>query len=331
MALSVGWPGLLAHEYVRNAAMAGGLTALGAGLAGWFVVLRNQVFAADALSHVAFTGGLAALAYGVGAGFGVYAGTVGLAVILGLLGGRTEQVGDTVIGIVFAWVLGMGSYFMSVFVSGGSSSDGTAATRVLFGSLFGIDTVQVRTTGLVAAVTVGGLLVLARPLLFATVDPAVARAQGVPVRAIEVAFLALLGLAVAQAVQVVGALLLLALVATPAATAHRITSRPWRAMWLSAGLALASVWVGIAVSYVHDRLPPSFVIVSLAFAGYLVAVVACRLGSGRGASGRSSSSRRLSSRKHRSCGRSRSSVSRRPVSLDHVATSATVAGPNAPR
>jgi zinc/manganese transport system permease protein len=222
---AVAWPGPLAHEFVRHAAVAGGLTAVSAGLVGWFVVLRNQVFAADALSHVAFTGGLAALAYGFGAGLGVYAGTIGLAVALGLLGGRLARAGDTVVGIVFAWVLGLGAYFLSVFV-GRSTGDGAAAVRVLFGSLFGIGTGQVRLTAWVTVVTVGGLLVMARPLLFASVDPEVARAQGVPVAAMEVAFLALLGLAVAQAVQVVGALLLLALVATPAATAQRLTTRP---------------------------------------------------------------------------------------------------------
>lgn len=263
------WPGLLAHEFVRNAAVAGGLTAVSAGLVGWFVVLRNQVFAADALSHVAFTGGLGALAFGLGAGFGVYAGTIALAVVLGLLGGRLAQAGDTVTGIVFAWVLGVGAYFLSVFVNGGSGGDGTAAVRVLFGSLFGLGSGQVRVTVWVTVLTVGGLMVVARPLLFATVDREVARAQGVPVLTVEVIFLALLGLAVAQAVQVVGTLLLLALVATPAAAAQRLTTRPWAAMWLSATIALGSVWAGIAISYLRADLPPSFVIVTLVVAFYL--------------------------------------------------------------
>ncbi len=288
---AAGWPGALAHEFVRNAVVAGGFTAVSAGLVGWFVVLRNQVFAADALSHVAFTGGLGALAYGLGAGVGVYAGTIGLAVVLGLLGGRLARAGDTVTGIVFAWVLGVGAYFLSVFVSGRSTGDGAAAVRVLFGSLFGIASTQVSVTAWVTVVTVGGLLFLARPLLFATVDPEVARAQGVPVHVVEVAFLALVGLAVAQAVQVVGTLLLLALVATPAATAHRLTTRPWRAMWLSAGIALAGVWAGIAVSYLRADLPPSFVIVSLVVGFYLVTLALTRHPVGR-IRGRSRLSRR---------------------------------------
>ncbi|MGI8777183.1 MAG: metal ABC transporter permease [Acidimicrobiales bacterium] len=276
MIVAVTWPGLLAHEFVRNAAIAGGLTAVSAGLVGWFVVLRNQVFAADALSHVALTGGLGALAYGLGAGLGVYAGTIGLAVVLGLLGGRLARAGDTVIGIVFAWVLGVGAYFLSVFAGGPSSGDGAAAVRVLFGSLFGIGPQQVRLTTFVTVITVGGLMLVARPLLFATVDPEVARAQGVPVRAVEVAFLALLGLAVAQAVQIVGTLLLLALVATPAAAAQRLTTRPWRAMWVSAGIAVASVWAGIATSYLRADLPPSFVIVSIVVGVYLITLAARR-------------------------------------------------------
>ncbi|MCA1656886.1 MAG: metal ABC transporter permease [Actinobacteria bacterium] len=273
---AVAWPGLLGHEFARNAIIAGGLTAVSAGLVGWFVVLRNQVFAADALSHVAFTGGLGALAYGFGAGFGVYAGTIGLAVVLGLLGGRLARAGDTVTGIVFAWVLGIGAYFLSVFVSGRSSGDSTAAVRVLFGSLFGIGSGQVRVTAWVTVLTVGGLLLVARPLLFATVDPEVARAEGVPVQVVEVIFLALLGLAVAQAVQVVGTLLLLALVATPAAAAQRLTTRPWAAMWLSAGIALGGVWAGIVISYLRADVPPSFVIVSLVVGVYL-ATFAVRL------------------------------------------------------
>jgi len=261
---------------VRNAAIAGGLTAVSAGLVGWFVVLRNQVFAADALSHVALTGGLGALAYGLGAGVGVYAGTMGLGVVLGLLGGRLARAGDTVIGIVFAWVLGVGAYFLSVFARGASSGDGAAAVRVLFGSLFGIGAGQVRLTAWVTVITVAGLMLVARPLLFATVDPEVARAQGVPVKAVEVVFLALLGLAVAQAVQVVGTLLLLALVATPAAAAQRLTTRPWRAMWASAAIALFTVWAGIAISYLRADLPPSFVIVTLVVAVYVVTLGLCR-------------------------------------------------------
>ncbi len=119
-------------------------------------------------------------------------------------------------------------------------------------------------------------MLLARPLLFATVDPEVARAQGVPVQAIEVAFLALLGLAVAQAVQVVGTLLLLALVTTPAAAAQRLTTRPWRAMFLSAGIALASVWGGIVISYLRGDLPPSFVIVAIVVVVYLTTLAVRR-------------------------------------------------------
>jgi zinc/manganese transport system permease protein len=278
--LAAGWPGPLGHEFVRNAAAAGTLTALTAGLAGWFVALRNQVFAADALSHVAFTGGLGALAYGFGAGAGVYGGTIVLAVVLGLLGGRAARADDTVIGIVFAWVLGLGAYFLSVFAAGGSSGDGAAAVRVLFGSLFGIDAGQVRTTAAVTVVAVAGLLAVARPLLFATVDPDVARSQGVPVRAIEVAFLALLGLSVAQAVQVVGTLLLLALVATPAAITRRLTARPWVAMWMSAAVAVAAVWTGLVISYLRADLPPSFAIVAVLVVGYLAAGLAGRRVSG---------------------------------------------------
>jgi len=194
-----------------------------------------------------------------------------LAVVLGLAGSRAARAGDTVTGIVFAWVLGLGAYFLSVLTGGGAGGDGAAAVRVLFGSVFGISGGQIRATAWVAAVTIGGLLLVARPLLFSTVDPDVARSQGVPVRFVEVAFLALLGLAVAQAVQVLGTLLVLALMATPAAIARHLTDRPWTGMWLSSALAVTAVWAGLVISYIRSDLPPSFVIVSLLVVAYLVA------------------------------------------------------------
>ena len=285
MVTASAWPGPLAQEFFRNAVLAGTLTAVAAGLTGYFVVLRNQVFAADALSHVAFTGGLGALAYGAGLRFGVFGGTVAAAVGLGLLGGRAARADDTVIGIVFAWVLGVGAYFLSVFVGGRSTSNGAAAVRVLFGSVFGLRAADVRLTLWLALLTVGGLVAIARPLLFSTVDPDVARAQGVPVRTLEVVHLVLVGLAVAQAVQVVGSLLLLALVATPTATAARLTTRPWRALVLAPALGTVGLWGGLGLSYARADLPPSFAIVSLLFAFYLLAVAVGRRGPGTAARG----------------------------------------------
>jgi zinc/manganese transport system permease protein len=276
LTLAVGWPGPLRHEFVRNAVLAATPAAFVVGLAGYFVVLRDQVFAGDALSHVAFTAGMAALAYGLDVRVGVYAGTVVVGALLGFLGGRAAHAGEAAVGVVFAWVLGLGAYFLSLFLGRHATTNGGAAVRVLFGSVFGISAGQVQLTAAVSAVTLVAIVVLARPLLHATLQPEVAAARGIRVRLVEVAFSAVLGLVVAQGVQLVGALLLLGLVATPAAAAQQWTARPWRALALSGGLAVAAVWAGITVSYLRSDLPPSFVVVSLLFGVYLTTLIARR-------------------------------------------------------
>jgi zinc/manganese transport system permease protein len=272
----------LQHEFVRNAILAGTPAAFVVGLAGYFVVLRDQVFAADALSHVAFTAGMAALAYGLDVRVGVYAGTVLVGAFLGLLGGRAARASDAAVGVVFAWVLGLGAYFLSLFLDRHAAENSAAAVRVLFGSVFGIGAGQVRATAAISALVLVVVIALARPLLLTTLEPDVAAASGIPVRAVEVVFAAAVGLAVAQAVQLVGALLLLALVATPAAAAQQCTARPWRAVWLSAAIAVIGLWAGVAISYSAARIPPSFTIVSLLFLFYVSTVLVGRRRQWRG-------------------------------------------------
>src|SRR5258708_8249128 len=153
--------GMFEREFMRNALLASTGIALAAGLAGYFLVLRGQVFAADALSHVAFTGGVAALAFGVNELFGLLVATVLAAVLLNSLSVATRA-GDTEIGILFALILGLGGLFISIYVSGHATSNTTGGVGVLFGSVFGISPVQARTA---AFVTVGAgvcLLVIAR-------------------------------------------------------------------------------------------------------------------------------------------------------------------------
>lgn len=266
------WSDLVQATYVRNAFVAGTATALAAGLVGWFVVLRNQVFAGDALSHMAFTGGLAALAFGADLMVGVYGATIVFAVLLAVLGLRSRQ-SDVAVGVVFAWILGLGAYFLSVFTETRSAGNSAAAVKVLFGSVFGISADTARVTVLVAVATVVLLLLVARPLLFATIDPLVATSRGLPVVAIQIVFLMIVAIVVAQATQVVGSLLVLALVATPAATASMLTTRPFVGMWLSAAIAVAVMWLGLVVSYWWADVPPSFVIVALAATGYAGAFV----------------------------------------------------------
>jgi len=264
---------MFAHEFMRNALVAGSFVGLACGLVGYFVVLRAQVFAGDALSHVAFTGALAAAVLGLNILAGVFVATILGGVIMGLLGDKARA-DDVTIGSLFAWTLGLGVLFLTIFTTQNSAGNGTAGVHVLFGSIFGLSTADVRTSVLLAALAGVLLLAIARPLIFASLDTAVAAAQGVPVRALGLGFLALLGLVVAQATQAVGALLLLGLLAAPAGAAHRITANPYRGLLLSTLFSVGSVWVGLTLSYVFPTLPPSSMIIAAAVGIYTLALAA---------------------------------------------------------
>lgn len=263
---------MLSQPFMQHALLAGTSVAVLAGLVGYFVVLRSQVFAGDALSHVAYTGALAALAVGVDLRLGLFAATIVVAVLLGALGGRGVA-DDVVIGTTFSWVLGIGVLCLSIVTTHRAEGNSTASATVLFGSVFGISAGDARTAAIVAVGLIVVLGVLARPLLFASLDPSVAAARGVPVRLLGPAFLAVVGATAAEATQVVGALLLFGLLAAPAATAQRLATRPWHALALSAGLAAASTWTGLTIAYAAPTLPPSFAILAVATGLYVATLV----------------------------------------------------------
>ena len=262
---------MMQHTFFVHALLAGTGIAAAAGLAGYFLVLRAQVFTGDALSHVAFTGALAALAFGVDLHVGLYAATVGVALLIGVLG-RRGRADDVVIGSVFSWLLGLGVFFLTLYTTTRSAGNGSAGVNVLFGSIFGLSATQVRVALLVAAAVCAVVLVIARPLLFASIDPEFAAARGVPVRLLGLGFLALVGVCAAQATQVTGALPLLGLLAAPAGAALLLTSRPYAALALSAGLAVAETWTGLFLSYAVPKMPPTFAIVV-----YVAALAASKL------------------------------------------------------
>jgi len=264
---------MFAQEFMRNALIAGNFVGLACGLVGYFVVLRAQVFAGDALSHVAFTGALAAAALGLNILAGLFAATILGGIVMGLLGDRARA-DDVTIGSFFAWTLGIGVLFLTIFTTNNSAGNGTAGVRVLFGSIFGLSTTDVRTSVLLAILASAFLLLIARPLLFASLDAEVAAARGVPVRALGLGFLALLGLVAAQATQAVGALLLLGLLAAPAGAAHRLTTRPYRGLVLSAIFSVGAVWIGLTLSYEFPTLPPSSMIIAAAVGIYTLALLA---------------------------------------------------------
>ena len=263
---------MLAHEFMRHALVAGSLVGLACGLVGYFVVLRAQVFAGDALSHIAFTGALAASVLGLDLVAGLFAATVLGGLALGLLG-RRARADDVVIGSFFAWTLGLGVLCLAIFTRTASAGNGTAGVRVLFGSILGLSATDVWRSVAVGAITTVVLVGVARPLLFVSLDEAVALARGVPVRALGIGFLTLLGLVAAQASQAVGALLFLGLLAAPAGAAQLLTANPFRGLALSAALAVASVWTGLTLSYVYPTLPPTSMIVGVAVGAYALALL----------------------------------------------------------
>jgi zinc/manganese transport system permease protein len=264
---------MFAHEFFRNALLAGTPIALASGLIGYFVVLRAQVFAGDALSHVAFTGALAAAAAGIDVRIGLFTATIAIALLLGLLGERSHP-DDVEIGIMFAAILGLGVLFLAIFSEGTSGGNGLLGARTLFGSIFGLSGGDATLAALVAAGIIIVLLAIARPLLFASLDPAVAAARGVPVRLLGLLLLALLGATAAEATQAIGALLLLGLLAAPAGAAQRLTPNPYHALGLSAAIAVISTWLGLILSYQIPRLPPSSATIAIATGIYLLAFLA---------------------------------------------------------
>ena len=258
---------LLRFHFMQNAMVVGTVVAILAGTVGYFVVLRGQSFAAHMLSQVGFPGAAGAVLLGMPPVVGLLAFCVAAALGINAAGsgvgaGRRRE--SAAVGSILAFALGLGLLFFNLTAGGAQ-----AIYAFLFGTILGItdgDVAVVLATAAVALVVLGAMC---RPLLFASVDPAVAAARGVPVRLLSTVFLVLTAVAVAESVQVAGTLLVFALLVTPAAAAQRITARPYRGLLLSVVLALLFTWVGLAVAY-FSNLPVGFFITTVAFATYLL-------------------------------------------------------------
>ena len=257
------WLEILSSPFMRNALVGGSLVAVAAGLLGYFVITRQNAFAAHALAHIGFPGATGAILIGAPVTLGLTVFCVAGGVLIGLFGRRVAD-REMATGTILALATALGVLFASL-----ASANAGTTTSVLFGNLLAISGDQLLVFAVFTVAVVGTLAVLARPLVFASVDPDVAEARGVPVRALGLAFVVLLALTITMAVQVVGTLLLFALVVTPAATALRLTARPPMVAALAVALALGSVWGGLVLSAMVD-LPPSFFIVSLAVLAWLV-------------------------------------------------------------
>lgn len=253
------------YEFMINAFAAAGIVAVVSGVVGYFLVMRGQTFAGHALSHIGFAGATGAGLIGLAPLWGLIGFTLAAGVVMGLLSDRISN-RDVAIGVVLSLSLGFGLLFLHYY-----TSFATQATALLFGNVLAVDHAMIATLAGLAIVTLGTLALIMRPLIFASLQPELAEAKGVPLRFISTAFLALVALAVAACAQIVGVLMVFTLMVGPAAAAQRLTKGLWSGLILSAAFALGEAWLGIVIAY-HSDWPVSFCIAALSALVYFSAL-----------------------------------------------------------
>lgn len=255
--------GLFAYNFMRYAFAAGTMAAIVAAVVGYFVVLRGQNFAAHALSHIGFAGAAGAGLLGLSASTGQLSLTLLAAIGMGGLGKKAAK-SDVAVGIILAFALGLGVLFLYFY-----SNFAGRAMAILFGDLLGVSVSLLKIMLIYSLVSLAGLCCIARPLLFATLEPELAEAKGVSFSIISILFLILLAIAITEASQVVGILLVFTLLIGPAASAVCLTRSIWQGLLLSIILGLAIVWVGLILTYLTNW-PASFWISALSMLSYLI-------------------------------------------------------------
>lgn len=256
---------LFAYEFMLHAFAAAGIAAVMSGLVGYFLVMRGQTFAGHALSHIGFAGATGAGLLGLAPLWGLIGFTVAAGVVMGAMSERLSN-RDVAIGIVLALALGFGLLFLHYY-----TAFATQATALLFGNVLAVDRPTIFILAALGVVTLLALALIMRPLIFASLQPELAEAKGVPLRFISIAFLAIVALAVSASAQIVGVLLVFTLMVGPPAAAQRITRGLRSGLILSATLALAEAWCGIAIAFYTDW-PVSFCIALLSALGYVAAL-----------------------------------------------------------
>gem|GEM_PF-159404 len=258
------WTGYLDYEFVRHSLVAGSLAAVLGAIVGYFVVLRHVGFAVHALAHIGFTGAAGAAIFGMSALNGMLALAVIAGIAMGAIGERLQR-SDVAIGMVLSAALGIGMLFLSLYQ--GFSGQ---ATSILFGNIFGVTSEQVIQMFFLFLITMMLLLIGSRRLLFASLHPDLAEARGISLTWLSIGFMFLIAVAVTLASQVVGILLVFALVIGPASIATRLTHCFWSGFLGSIIIALVTVWSGIFLAC-YTNWPPSFWITGILFLGYLIA------------------------------------------------------------
>jgi zinc/manganese transport system permease protein len=267
---------LLQQEFVQNAFLVGIMVAVITAIVGYFVVLRSQAFASEALTDIGFAGATGAAVLGIGALPGMFILTILAAVGMGALGERIRG-RDVEIGMVLSFALGLGVLFLAIYIQFGSNS--SEGVNVLFGSILSVTRGDLLITLISGCAILLILALLFRPLLFSSIDQEVAQARGVPVRLLSIAFLILLGITTAEAVLVVGVLLALSLLIAPAAAALRLTHRPFTSIALSIVLGVCITWGGLLLAFIGTgkHLPVGFYIATLAALAYFLSIPLSRL------------------------------------------------------
>ncbi|CCE76834.1 metal ABC transporter permease [Clavibacter nebraskensis] len=280
---------------LRNSIIAGAVLGVVGGLIGVFVMTRDLAFAVHGVSELSFAGAAAALLLGLNVVGGSLVGSLVAAIAIGVLGTRAKD-RNSIIAVIMPFGLGLGILFLALY-------DGRASNKfgLLTGQIVSVDNPQLGYLVAISAVVILGLAVVWRPLMFASVDPDVAAARGVPVRLLSIVFMILLGLGTAVSIQIVGALLVLSLLVTPAAAAMRVSSTPRVVVSLSVLFALASIVGGIMLA-LGSSIPISPYVTTISFAIYLV----CRgVDALRARSGTSGGTRTLAERGGSPAGRAR--------------------------
>jgi zinc/manganese transport system permease protein len=251
---------------VQNSLIAGLLLGIMGGLIGVFVMTRDMSFAVHGISELSFAGAAIALLIGFNVALGATFGSIVAAIIIAIMGTRAKD-RNSIIAVLMPFGLGIGILALALY-------EGRAANKfgLLTGQIIAVDDPQVFWLIATSLVVVIALLVIWRPLSFASLDPEVAEARGVPTKALGIIFMLLLALAVAASVQIVGALLVMTLLVTPAAAALRLTSSPLLVPILSMVFAVVAVVGGILLA-LGGGLPISPYVTTLSFAIYLVARV----------------------------------------------------------
>lgn len=270
------WQLMTQYDFMRYALAAAAIAAVVCAVVGYFVVLRGITFAADGLTHMGFAGASGAVLLGVTPIAGLLTLATVAAVGIGVLEQRLRG-RDVVVGMILIGALGLGVLFLSL-----SSGYSNEAYALLFGDILALTAGDVLILAAAAAVAVVAIVVLYRPLLLATLDPEIAEARGLHVTWLGVGLLLIVAVAATAATQVVGALLAIALIVAPAASAHQLTDRPGHAVALAVALGLIAVWLGLALGY-WLPLPVSFFITSLLTLTYAIARALASVRRARGA------------------------------------------------